>query len=283
MMNNKIILITGATSGFGKVAAIELARMGATVIIGCSALEKGQMALEEIKQKTGSSKLDLFVADLSSQKQIKSAVDKFRKKYTKLHVLINNAGVYLPKRHETNEGIEATFATNYLSHFLLTHLLLDLLKKSSPSRIINVSSKHNGISIKWDDIMITKKYAPWQALGQTKLALILFTKKLAQELKGTGVTVNSLHPAVVATGLGVYKATGLMGLFIKIMKFFIHTSVEQGAQTHIYLASSRDVENISGEFFINKKVAKTLSNANNPADMERLWNLSLKLTNISNF
>ncbi len=282
-MNNKIVLITGATSGFGKATAIELARMGAQVIIGCSTREKGKIARKDILWESGSEKIDLFVADLSSQKQIIEAVIDFKKKHSKLHVLINNAGVYLPERLETEDGIEKTFATNYLSHFLLTHLLLDLLKKSAPSRIINVASKHNGISIKWDDIMLEKKYTPWQALGQTKLALVLFTKKLADELKGTGVTVNSLHPAVVETGLGVYRATGMMGLAVKVMKLFLHTSIEKGAETQIYLASSPDVENISGEFFINKKVTKTLSNASNPQDIERLWNLSLELTNISKY
>lgn len=282
-MEEKIILITGATSGFGKAAATELAKLGATVVVGCSNSEKGHKTLKEIEGATGSKKLDLFIADLSSQKQIIAAAAKFKQKYKKLDVLINNAGVYLPERQTSEDGFEKTLATNYLSHFLLTHLMLDYLKKAAPSRIINVASRHNGIRINWDDIMLEKKYAPWQALGQTKLAQVIITKKLARELEGTGVTINSLHPAVAVTGLGVYKATGLMGLFVKALKLFIHTSVDQGAQTHVYLASSPEVKGVTGEFFINKKVVKTGENANNPNDADRLWNLSLKLTKISKF
>lgn len=282
-MLNKIVLITGATDGFGKAAALELAKLGATVVIGCRTKETGKRALSEISKKSGSNKLDLFVADLSSFAQVKHAASLFKKKYKKLDVLINNAGLYSPSRVETDDGFEMTFQVVYLSHFLLTHLLLDLLKRSSLSRIINVASKHNGIKINFDDLLWEHKYSPFMALGQTMLSRILFTKTLAKYLHGSGVTVNSLHPAVVQTGLGVYHSGGPISILFTFLKPFMRTTIAEGAATHVYLASSPEVEGISGEFFIKNKITPTSANANNDEDAKRLWDVSLKLTHIKKF
>jgi len=198
---SKTVLITGGNSGIGKATAIGLARAGYNVVIGGRNREKGLAAAEEIKKVSGHPNVEFLEIDLSSLKSVRKAAEEFKQAHTHLDVLINNAGVFLRKREETEDGLEKTFQTNYLSHFLLTHLLLPTLKASAPSRIINVASKHSGIKINFDDLQTTKNYSYLKAVGPTKLGLIMFTKELAKQLEGTGITVNCLHPGLAQTNI----------------------------------------------------------------------------------
>ncbi|MDB5282464.1 MAG: rhlG 2 [Bacteroidota bacterium] len=274
-MENKIVLITGGNSGIGKATAVGIAKTGATVIIACRSREKGTQAVEDIKKASGNNKVELLLMDLASQKSVRDAVTEFKTRFKQLHVLINNAGVFLRNREETVDGIEKTFATNYLSHFLLTHLLLDTLKASAPSRIINVASKHGGIKIDFEDLMTSKNYSFMKAVGPTKLAMVMFSRELAKQLKGAGVTVNSLHP-----GLAKSNLLNDIPAVPRVLFNLIMTSPEKCAETSIYLATSPDVANVSGEYFEKKKVVKPGANATNDADNKRLWDVSLKLANL---
>jgi len=202
LMNGKICLVTGASSGIGKATALGLVRMGATLVMVCRDADKGQAALAEIRQKSGNNSIDLLVADLSSQAAIRSLASEYRSKYQHLHVLINNAGVYYTKRHVTVGGLEAMFAVNYLARFLLTNLLLDIIKSSSPARIVNIAGAYHAKGkINFDDLQGERDFAGQRANHQSKLADVLFTYELARRLECAGVTVNCLHPGMVATSL----------------------------------------------------------------------------------
>lgn len=273
---DKIVLITGGNSGIGKATAIGIAKTGATVVIGCRNEQKGQAAVEEIKRASGNDKVELLLMDLCSQKSVREAAAEFKRRHDKLHVLINNAAIFNPLREETEDGLEKTFATNYLSHFLLTHLLLDTLKASAPSRIINVASKHFGIKMNFDDLQTKQKYSYMKAVGPTKLGLILFTKKLAKELEGTGVTVNALHP-----GLAKSNLLNNVPAFVRFLFGMLSSSPEKCAETSVYLATAPEVKKISGKYFEKKKEVKTGANANSEADIDRLWEESVKLVGLT--
>jgi NAD(P)-dependent dehydrogenase (short-subunit alcohol dehydrogenase family) len=272
----KIVLITGGNSGIGKATAIGIAKTGATVIIGCRNKGKGQAAVEEIKKASGNNKIEMLLIDLASLQSVRDAAAEFKKRFNKLHVLINNAAVFVGRREETVDGLERTFQTNYLSHFLLTHLLLDTLKASAPSRIINVASKHMGIKFNFDDLQTKQNYSYMKAVGPTKLGLIVFSKILAKKLEGTGVTVNALHPGLANSNL-------LLDIpkFVQFIFKMMSTSPEKCAETSIYLATSADVEKVSGKYFENKKEKATGSNANNEADNQRLWDESMRLAKLN--
>ncbi|NHM30231.1 SDR family oxidoreductase [Neobacillus terrae] len=249
-MKNKICLITGGNSGIGKATALELAKMGATVVILCRSNEKGQEARQDIIAQSGNHNVHLLIADLSSQRIVRQAADQFKEKFDKLDVLINNAAVFLPKRSETEDGIETTFATNYLSHFLLTHLLLDSLEASGDGRIINVASKHNGIKMNFDDLMTENNYTFFKAVGPTKLALVLFTKELAKKLEGRPITVNSLHPGIIKTNI-MHQLPWILRSIFKLTS----ASTEKGAKTPVYLASSPEVKGlaVSSSLIVNQQ------------------------------
>ena len=276
-MKNKIVLITGGNSGIGKATAIGIAKTGATVIIACRNKERGMQAVEEIKKAGGNNNVDLLLMDLASQASVRNAVTEFKSRYKQLHVLINNAGVFLRNRELTADGIEKTFATNYLSHFLLTQLLLDMLKASAPARIINVASKHGGIKINFDDLMTTQNYSFMKAVGPTKLAMVMFSNELAKRLQGTGVTVNSLHP-----GLAKSNLLNDIPALPRFLFNLIMTSPEKCAETSIYLATSPEVENVTGQYFEKKKAVKAGPNALNEADNKQLWDVSVKLAGLGN-
>lgn len=271
-MKNKICLITGGNSGIGKATALELAKMGATVVILCRSREKGQEAVKDIISQSGNHNVHLLIADLASQQQVRLAADQFKEKFNKLDVLINNAAVFLPKRSETEDGIETTFATNYLSHFLLTHLLVDTLEASGEGRIINVASKHNGIKMNFDDLMTKNNYTFFKAVGPTKLALVLFTKELAKKLEGRPLTVNSLHPGIIKTNIMQQLPWALRTVF-KLMS----AKTEKGAKTPVYLASSPELKGISGKFFSDCKPAKTTPEADDESSAKTLWDISMNL------
>ncbi len=212
-MQGKVCLLTGATAGIGKATALGLAQMGATVVMVSRDRARGEAAQAEIKTKSGNAAVDLLLADLSAQQSIRQLAENFQQRYTQLHVLINNAGLFMLRRRTTVDGLEMTFAVDYLAPFLLTNLLLDVLKASAPARIVNVSSNsHEAGYIKLDDLQAEHNYRSMRAYGQAKLAVVLFTYELARRLQGTGVTANCLHPGFVATrGDGQLPASWLRG------------------------------------------------------------------------
>src|SRR3989454_1781513 len=228
-MKDRVVMVTGANSGIGKSASIALAEKGATVVMVARNKERGEAARSEIITKSKNKSVDLLLADLSSLESVRQLVAEFRKKYSKLHVLINNAGLFNQRRRLTTDGYENTFATNYLAPFLLTNLQLDLLKASAPSRIINVSSvgHYNG-HINFDDLNLENDYGGWKAYGQSKLALVLFTHELAKKIQGTGVIVKAVHPGTVATNIWS-RPLGPLGFIMALPKLFM-TSPEKGAE-----------------------------------------------------
>ena len=277
-MKGKICLVTGATSGIGLETAGGIAELGATVIITGRNEDLGKQVVENIKQRTGNGFIELLIADFSSQKEVHRLADEIEKRYDKLDVLINNAGLYQPDHTLTVDGIEQTFAVNYLAPFLLTHRLMKLLKKGAPSRVINMgSSFHKRGKINFEDINFTKDYSGMQAYMNSKLALILFTYQLSTKINGFGVTSNTLHPGIVKTNLP--RARGFYSFLLKAAPFFI--TAKQGAQTAIYLASSPEVEYVTGKYFIKKQPAKSSKLTYDLSLQERMWELSSELTNIN--
>jgi retinol dehydrogenase 12 len=276
----KVCLVTGGNSGIGKEAALGLARLGATVIIVCRNRSKGEAAVSEMRGKSVNENVDLLVADLSSMQSVRELAQTFLEKYSELHVLINNAGTYLPKRVVTVDGYEAVFATNHLGHFLLTNLVLDRLKASAPSRIINVTSDaHRGAEIDFEDLMQEKKFSGFKAYHQSKLANVLFTYELARLLEGTGITVNCLHPGVVRTGFGKDMG-GLFSIGVKLMGPFM-MSPEKAARAVVYLASSPELDHVNGKFFSKGKERESSRESYDKAAAERLWRVSTELTKLS--
>jgi retinol dehydrogenase 14 len=279
-INDRICIVTGGNSGLGKATALGLARLGATVGIVCRDRERGTVAVEEIRAKSGKRNVDLFVADLSSMQSVRELALNLLGKYSKIHVLVNNAGVFLPKRIVTADGFESTFATNHLGHFLLTNLLLDTIKASAPSRIIIItSSGHKGARIDYENLMAEKKFRGSKAYGQSKLANVLFTYQLAKNLEGTGVTVNCLHPGGVRSNLA--KKAGppystLMPIFGRLL-----TSPEKAAKAAIYLATSPELEDVTGKYFSKGKEEKSSAESYDQASAERLWSVSAELTKMS--
>lgn len=270
-LKNKIVLITGATSGIGKETALGLAELGATIVFTTRDNLKGEKTRNELIAAINNENIDMLKCDLASFESIKNCCKEFKSKYDMLHVLINNAGVWDFKRRESKDGIENIFATNYLAPFLMTNLLLDVLKKSSPSRIINVTSGMHYGTINFDDIEFKQKFSGAKAYGQSKLGLILFTRLLAKKLEGTGVTVNCVNPGVNKTDLG-RDAGGFSRMIFKLMG----KDPKIGAETSIYLASSPDVENIAGEYFVKKKIKKSSKESYDMDLAKKLWDVSKK-------
>ncbi|MCZ6648026.1 MAG: SDR family oxidoreductase [Thaumarchaeota archaeon] len=279
-MSGRVCMITGTTSGIGKATALGLAKMDATIVM-VSRNEAGlRAAADDVKKMTTNESIDFIVADLSSQESIRKLSEDFKAKYQNLHVLINNAGL-LGHQPLSVDGIDKLFAVNYLAPFLLTNLLLDVLKVSAPSRVVNVSSSgHKTGRINFDDLP-RKERSIMGAYGDSKLALILFTYELARKLKGTGVTVNALHPGLVATRPPSHDSSPfIMRLGWKILKPLM-SSPEKGAQTSIYLASSPEVGSISGKYFVKKKETKSAKESYDESISQRLWWVSTELTKLN--
>lgn len=273
-MKDKIVLVTGANSGMGKATCIEIAKLGAKVIMVCRDKQRGIEALEEVKEKSNNPSVELMFCDLGSIKEIKELTKEFKRKFEKLDILINNAGVILPGKHRTKDGLELQFGVNHLGHFFLTKELLDLIKKSPSGRIINVASGAHKIGrIYFEDINLDKNYTLWRAYAQSKLANILFTYELARKLKGTNVTANCLHPGAVATNMGINRKTGFGTLITKTLKPFFQTPRE-GAGTAIYLATSSEVQGITGKYFYKKKPIKSSMLSYDEHLAEKLWQFS---------
>jgi NAD(P)-dependent dehydrogenase (short-subunit alcohol dehydrogenase family) len=277
-MENKIILITGANSGIGKATATALAEMGAHVVMMSRDLTKGEKARQDVARISKNSQVDLMQCDLASMMSIRHFASEFIAKYQRLDVLINNAGIFTDKRMETSDGFEYQIGVNHLGPFLLTQLLLDLLKKSSPSRIVNVSSgAHFGGKIDFEDLHLQHRYSSWKSYAQSKLANILFTYELSHRLTGTGVTVNCLHPGFVNTRFATDRNSEKQNLMMKLMKPFT-TQPAQGAETSVYLATSPEVEGISGKYFVKRKQKASSRASYDLVVGEKLWNLSTALT-----
>jgi NAD(P)-dependent dehydrogenase (short-subunit alcohol dehydrogenase family) len=282
-MKGKICLVTGATNGIGKAAAQALAHMGATVVIVGREAHKSAQVAEEIRAASGNQNVDWLLADLSSQQDIRRLADEFKRGYPHLHVLLNNAGGTFSTRQFSVDGIEMTFALNHLAYFLLTNLLLDTIKASAPARIINVSSDaHSGGKIDFDNLQGERSYSSFKPYGNSKLANILFTTELARSLEGTGVTVNALHPGLTSTGFGKNNP----GLLMKIMGAvipLIARSPEEGAETSIYLASSPEVQTITGKYFVDRKVTQPAPQAADRTVARRLWDVSAEMVQLAGF
>lgn len=280
-MDGKVVLITGATNGIGKAAALELAKMGATLVLVGRKPAKTQETVADIKAKSGNANVEYLLADLSSMAEVRKLADAFKSKHARLDVLINNAGGLFAAREETVDGYEMTFGFNHLSYFLLTNLLLDTLKASAPSRIVNVSSDaHNMGSMNFADLQSENGYSMggWRAYGQSKLANVLFTYELARRLTGTGVTANVLHPGFVATGFGRNRP-GLMDLGMRVAHLFAITP-EQGAETIVKLAAAPEVEGVTGKYWDKGRAVGSSKKSYDLEAAQRLWKVSEELTGL---
>jgi len=275
-MNDKIYLVTGANSGIGKVTAKTLAADGATVIMICRSRDKGEAARDEIVKETRNENVDLMIADFSELSQIRKLAADVKAKYPRLHTLVNNAGAYNSARMLTADGYETTFAVNHLAYFLLTVELLDLLKSSAPSRIVNVASDaHRAGRIHFEDLNLMNGYNGWKAYAQSKLANILFTYELARRLEGTGVTVNCMHPGGVNTNF-FNNIKGVAGTLVRPFTIFMRTP-EKGADTVIWLASSPEVEGVTGKYFVDRKEKNSNPESYDGEVAARLWEVSEKM------
>jgi retinol dehydrogenase-12 len=277
-IEGKQVLITGASRGIGRATALGLARLGANVSLIVRSRERGEKVIEDIRSLGKPVRADLFVADLSSMKEVRRVAAEFLAKHDRLDVLINNAGAINMDRETTADGYERTFATNHLAYFLLTELLLDRLVESAPSRIVNVSSEaHRGARVDFDDPMYEKRsYRGFPAYGASKLANILFTRELARRLEGKGVTANALHPGVIASGFGKNNE-GIFGFVMRNIAGPFLGSEESGARTSVYLASSPEVEGKTGLYFKSSREATPTREARDDAAAARLWKLSEEL------
>ncbi len=282
MIEGKTCLITGSTSGIGKEIAIGLAKMKANVILVGRNKAKCQATVEEILRNasvgTNKNRVSYLLADLSSQASIRQLANKFFDSYESLDILVNNAGVFLSRRFTTVDGIEYTFAVNHLAPFLLTNLLFERIKASSPSRIITTSSvAHRGAYINFDNLQFQRgRYNGVEAYRQSKLANILFTKELARRSRGSGVTSNCFHPGGVRTNLVQNSPWYYRLIWAIINPFFV--SPKRGADTAIYLASSSKIDNISGKYFVNRRPVRPSELADDYDAAARLWKISEELT-----
>jgi retinol dehydrogenase 14 len=278
-MTGRVCVITGATRGIGRATAQGLARQGATILLICRREQDGEEVSRELTPHAAEPP-EVVTADLSSQASIRSAAAEIRQRHPRLHVLINNAGVFTRRREVTVDGLEMQFAVNHLAYFLLTNLLLDRLKSGSPARIINVSSAaHGGADLNFHELQGERGYDGSQAYSQSKLANVLFTYELARRLRGSGVTANCLHPGVIATKLladymGVPVAGGALARTFG-------ASPAKGAETVVYLASSPEVEGVSGRYFVNRKAVASSRQSYDEVAARRLWEISEQLTGSS--
>ena len=301
-MAGKTCLVTGATAGIGAVTARELAKRGADVVVVGRSQDRGRATVEAIRRATGNDSIEFLVADLSSQAEVRRLAQDFLNRHDRLHVLVNNAGAMFALRRESVDGVEMTLALNHLAYFLLTNLLLDTLKASGPARIINVSSgAHKDVKeFDFDDpqaltgvggrrpypkseftSLLYSLAMPWahpafMQYAQTKCANLLFTYELARRLDGTGVTANALHPGFVASRFS--DGNGAFGWFIRRWASLWAISPEEGAKTPVYLATSPEVDGISGRYFVKEKPVPSSATSRDPAAAIRLWQVSEQLT-----
>jgi len=278
-LKEKVCMVTGATSGIGLETVRGLVAQGAVVVAVGRNPEKGSAVVSQIRKATSNPSIELMLADLSEQAQVRRLVEAFKSRYSRLDVLVNNAGAIFLRRQLSADGIEMSFALNHLSFFLLTHLLLDTLKASAPARIVNVSSnmqKHARID--FDDLEGVREYGSFKAYGQSKLCILLFTYELARRLENTGVTVNAVHPGVVGTNIG--GNNGWLGrVFVPIYKL-LGKSPSKGAETSIFVASAPELQGVTGKYFIDKKPVASSPISYDEAVAKRLWDISARMSGL---
>ncbi|MFW6363793.1 MAG: SDR family oxidoreductase [Spirochaeta sp.] len=274
MEHVRTALVTGANSGLGKAVSAGLAREGLHVVMMCRSEPRGRAAMQDILKQQPDAAISLMIGDLSSLQDVRRFCAEFTDRFSKLHVLVNNAGVITPKRRESRDGYELQFAVNHLGHFLLTNLLLDTLKRSEDVRIINISSGAHKIGrIHFDDINLTGKYRVWDSYAQSKLANLLFTRELAHRVEDSGVMVYAVHPGAVASQMGVNRETGFGAGIMRFLKLFFR-SPEDAARTVLHLALVPEAERPSGSYWYRMKPVQPASRALDPAAAQRLWTLS---------
>lgn len=279
-MIGKVCLVTGATAGIGKITAKALAAQGAALVICGRNRQKAEETVREIKAETENDNVNYLLADFSSLDQVREMAKEFQDRYSSLHLLLNNAGGFFNSRILTAYDVEMTFLVNHLAPFLLTNLLLETIKSSRPARIINVSSEaHRQDQMDFENLDFKKGYFGIKAYARSKLANILFTYELARKLEGTGVTVNAVHPGHIATD--IWKTNfGLLGPALKWFMGRIALTPEEGAENSIYLATSPQIEGISGKYFIKNEPVQSSSVSRDKETARRLWKLSAELTEL---
>ena len=276
-MRGKTCVVTGASSGIGLETAVALAQVGARVAVVCRTAEKGEHTVREIRRRSRSADVLLFVGDLASQRAVRAVASQLAGALSRLDVLVNNAGLMLGERVMTEDGVETTLAVNHLAYFLLARLLEPTLVASAPARIVNVASRaHESGTLRFDDLMGARAYDGWKAYAHSKLANVVFTYELARRLEGTGVTANCLHPGVVGTNIG-NAGPSLIRFGIRLVRPFL-LSPAKGAATSIYLASSPEVEGVSGKYFVDGREQRSSDESYDLAGAARLWKVSEELT-----
>jgi retinol dehydrogenase-14 len=279
-MTGRTVLVTGGSSGIGRATALGLAAMGAHLAITGRDRERTEDAAREIRA-AGGGQVDMFIADLSSQAEVRRLAGEVLQSLSRINVLVNNAGGYWNTRHVTADGLERTFAVNHLAPFLLTSLLLDRLKDSAPARVVTVSSNVQAIGrIDYEDLQGERPYSGARAYNQSKLANLLFTYELARKLPATLVTANALHPGVVRTSFGAEDPGGVQRLFTPFMRPFMKAT-GRGAATSIHLASAPDLEQVTGRYFASSKPRRSSSRSYDQAAAARLWQVSAGLTGLT--
>ena len=279
-LTGKVVMVTGATDGIGQAVALILARQGAEIVGVGRNPQKCARSVQMIKQATGNQHVEYLLADLSSQSDLRQLAAEYKSKYNRLDVLVNNAGAAFARRQETVDGIEMTFALNHLNYFLLTNLLLDVLKRSATARIVNVSSRlHRQGDMDFNDLQFQHGYSRFKAYRRSKLANVLFTYELARRLQGSQVTVNAADPGLVKTNAGAND-----GFFSRLAKGLVDAiaaqTPEEGAQTIVYLASSAQVSGTTGQFFRNKQAIPSSQASYNQQDAQKLWEVSAQMTGL---
>jgi NAD(P)-dependent dehydrogenase (short-subunit alcohol dehydrogenase family) len=274
-MAGRVVVVTGANAGIGRAAALALARMGARVGMVSRSRERGEAARAEVVRESGGAAVDLFLADLSAQAEVRRLASEVRERCGRLDVLVNNAAVYTRGRTLSPDGIELQFAVNHLAPFLLTNLLMDLLERSAPARVVTVSSEaHRPARLNWDDLQGERRYRGLRAYGTAKLGNLLFTRELARRTAGTGVTANAVHPGVVGTEL-------LFGGWapLRLLRRFMRTP-EQGARVVVRLASAPELEGVTGRYFRDEGEIRPSAAALDDDAARRLWRLSAQMTGL---
>jgi NAD(P)-dependent dehydrogenase (short-subunit alcohol dehydrogenase family) len=292
-MKGKVCMVTGANGSMGKVVATDLARRGGTVVLVCPSRDEGESLRRAIIDATGNHAMHVLTADLSDQSSIRRLVDEFHQGHSALHLLVNNAGAYSRKRRLSVDGVELHLAINHLAPFLLTNLLVDTLKASAPSRVVNVASQAMAdsrrvrigrvprpVSLDLDDLQSERRFEPMQVYGRAKLALVMCGYALARRLEGTGVTVNALHPGLVATGMVDNAVPWWAKPFLGVIKLFL-LSPEEGARTTIYLATAPEVGSTTGKYFRRGKERRSPNISYDASLQEQLWQASSRLVGLT--
>jgi NAD(P)-dependent dehydrogenase (short-subunit alcohol dehydrogenase family) len=275
-MTRRTSVITGASSGIGLEAAVGIAQTGAQIFLIVRDRGRGENAAAEIRRRAGNADVELLIADLASQKDIRRVAKEFLDRGEPLHLLVNNAGVFQLRHEKTVDGIETTFAVNHLAYFLLTELLLPRLRENAPARIVNVASDaHHWGTIDFDDLGGEKSFRSMKIYGRSKLANVLFTRELAERLEGTGVTVNCMHPGAVGTNLG--KQNGAFARVVTtIIRPFMRTPAK-GADTIVWLATAPELEGVTGKYFFDRREKRGSRESQDPNVRKRLWTVSEQL------